>query len=227
MYLCADNNFSGYTTFPALTVDKWNWCSFPLTGFSGYPFNWPVTSYTAGDDNVQQFYGVYQFCQTFTLNTKYPVQLSSVKLNIYRNGNPGSCTAAIKVTDGNGLPLGVDLGSITFDGNDLPTGAGTWTELTGFNMMLLPAVKYSLIISATSGNASNALNWRYDGTAPTYFGGCFVRSDNGGATWTNYDYDFMFAVYTVPYINSIELLLHTNASPPANIALNFDDVRGA
>jgi hypothetical protein len=127
--------------------------------------------YNSGDDSNIGFYGAYWFAQTFTPEEAH--KITSVKLKLFRLGSPGTITVSIRATDGSGHPTGWDLCSGTIDGNTLTTSAiGAWYEITlGDGYDLAASTKYAIIVRATSGNGSNKLYWRYDGSSPTYTGG--------------------------------------------------------
>ena len=157
-------------------------------------------NYNTGDDNDNNWFGAGWGGQTFTVVTGH--NCIAVKLKLYRSGTPGTpgtITASIRETDGNGFPTGADLASGTYDGNTLSSSSpGAFVEIrfTGA-ATLLTGKKYAIVIRAPSGDANSQLHWRIHFQAGTYTTGNEVQSADSGSSWsnTNNDNDAMFEEY--------------------------------
>jgi len=157
--------------------------------------------YNTGDDNYAHCYGVYWEAQIF-----YPVAahtITSVKLKLYKAGNPGTVTVGIRdVYVAGSYPIAPDLCSGTIDGNTLTTDtAGAWYEITlGAGYNLAASTSYAIVLRATGGDVDNHIHWRLDSTSPTYTNGWRLYSEDSGSTWTTVGtQDYMFeewGVYT-------------------------------
>uniref|UniRef100_A0A6M3M337 Uncharacterized protein n=1 Tax=viral metagenome TaxID=1070528 RepID=A0A6M3M337_9ZZZZ len=149
--------------------------------------------YITGDDSFSGAYYQIWRAQTFTPSTAH--KITSVKLKLYRVGYPGTVTASIRATDGDGHPTGNDLCSGTINGNTLTENtAGDWYEITlGAGYNLLADTKYAIVIRAPGVDYPTYIAWREDITSPTYAGGSAEYSTNGGSSWlAEGDYDYMF-----------------------------------
>ena len=149
--------------------------------------------YNTGDDFSGYVRGANWSAQTFTPSVAH--KITSVKLKLYRLGNPGTVTVSIKATDGSGHPTGTDLCSGTIDGNTLtPTSPGLWYEITlGAGYNLAANTKYAIVVRATAGSSGNEVEWRADSSSPAYASGNCELSTNSGSSWTRYTaYDYMF-----------------------------------
>ncbi|MBA7623227.1 hypothetical protein ES703_30620 [subsurface metagenome] len=138
--------------------------------------------YNTNDDIEQTAYYRYWKAQTFT-----PLQahkITSVKLKLWKKGNPGTVTVSIRNTSA-GKPSGGDLCFGTTNGNTLPTGSPyQWREIAlGDGYDSGAATMYAIVVRAPSGNYSNQLYWRCDYTSPTYTRGTMVASTDSGSTW--------------------------------------------
>ena len=148
--------------------------------------------YNTGDDNHIWLYGSNWAAQTFTPSVAHTI--TSVKLKLLRSGAPGTVTVSIRATSG-GQPTGSDLCSGTTTGDTLTTSApGEWREITlGSGYGLSAGKTYAIVVRATSGDGSNYLWWRVDGSSPTYGGGMYLLSFDSGLSWTSgASYDLMF-----------------------------------
>lgn len=178
--------------------------------------------YIAGDDSRADIYDARWPTQTFTPSTNHII--TSVKLLLYRNNNPGTVTVSIRATSG-GVPTGADLCSGTTNGNTLETADPyEWREITfSAGALLLADTMYAIVVRATGGDASNSLYWRYDGLNATYPGGQMDFSTDSGVTWPNPtpDGDYMFedwgdlggsgeggAIYPTEAITRVTNLIH-------------------
>jgi hypothetical protein len=148
--------------------------------------------YNTGDDNHVWLYGSTWVAQTFTPSVAHTI--TSVKLKLFRVGSPGTVTVSIRATSG-GQPTGSNLCSGTTSGDTLTTSApGEWREITlGSGYGLSAGTTYAIVVRATSGDGSNYVWWRVDGSSPTYGGGMYLLSSDSGSSWTSgASYDLMF-----------------------------------
>ena len=122
--------------------------------------------YNTGDDSFTTFFGATWKAQTFTSPIAH--KITSVKLELYRVGSPGTVTIGIRATNGDGHPTGGDLCSGTTDGDTLPTSASPeWREINlGSGYTLDADVKYAIVARAVSGNDVNVVGWRENTTFP-------------------------------------------------------------
>ena len=151
--------------------------------------------YSTGDDAAVDIYGANWYAQTFTTSEAYSI--SSVRLKIYRLGEPGTATVSIRETDDGGDPTGGDLCSGTINANTITTDtSGGWYEVEfSSNYDLEASTQYAVIVRAVAGDSSNYVGWRYDSTG-TLADGNYEASTNGGMSWTaNTSYDFMFSTW--------------------------------
>jgi len=165
----------------------------------------PYEYYNTGDDDTSYALGGdYWFAQTFTVNAAHTV--SSVKLKLYRVNSPGIVTVSIRATNGSGHPTGLDLTSGTISGNTLTIDTdGLWYEITVTEHTLSASTKYAIVVRALGGDWDNWLGWKCDIDSPTYDGGNWENSEDGGVSWTSYtDTDFMFEVWGNPVSPTIE-----------------------
>ena len=168
-------------------------------------------SYTAGEDGVKSLGAANWESQTFT--TTQAGLRRHIVLKLYRSTGywPGTVTVSIKAADGSGHPTGVDLCSVTFDGNYLTdVSPGVYYKIP-FTIIssLAAATKYAAVVRSTAAG----LNWRADVSSPAYAGGNREYSSNSGSTWTTDNAaDFMFEEYYT--VNDVPLL------PAAPLAIN-------
>jgi len=152
--------------------------------------------YNTGDDQGYGLYGATWQAQTFTASSSYTI--TSVKLLLYRYGNPGTITVSIRATT-SGAPSGADLCSGTTDGNTLPTGSPyEWREITfGAGTPLTSGTKYAIVARAAGTTSDNSGKWRVDTTDPTYTNGSDWYSTNSGGNWTEISTaDHLFETYS-------------------------------
>ena len=143
--------------------------------------------YTTGDDAPWWGYANEWNAQTFTPDTTH--RIFSVKLLLYRLGEPGYFWVSINAIDGNGRPTGDDLCSATTDGNTLTTDlAGEWMEISFLDNPILAAnTTYAILIRAPYGaEGVNEIRGRCD-CSGAYAGGWYLSSPDGGSTWEDYD----------------------------------------
>jgi hypothetical protein len=132
--------------------------------------------------------------QTFSVGSTAHV-VTSVKLKLFKAGNPGTFTVSIRATDANGLPTGSDLTSGSVAGSGLPTSA-SWFGIAVTQYSLSANTKYAIVCRSSTGDASNYFAWRCDTSSPSYTGGNRAYSTNNGSTWSNdMNQDFMFEVW--------------------------------
>lgn len=151
--------------------------------------------YNTGDDTFRNAYDFVYIGQTFTTTGGYDI--GSIRLKLYRFGSPGMITVEIQETT-SFEPNGSVLASGTIDGNALTSStSGEWVTATfGAPAALIGSTRYAIIIKAPSGDASNSIRWRADGSGPAYGGGLYVYSTSSGASWnTGAAYDMMFETY--------------------------------
>lgn len=133
--------------------------------------------------------------QTFTTTADY--YITKVYLKVYRIGSPGNLTVSIRETS-EGKPLSDDLTSRTVNAN---TYLGTTAEWKWFSFaapaLLEDATMYAIVFRIFEYKAGeHYVNWRRDGSDPTYAGGTGLDSTTGGSTWVIKDVlDHMFETW--------------------------------
>jgi hypothetical protein len=158
-------------------------------------------SNTAGEANhVMSFDNTYWHGQTFTAESNHSV--TSVKLFVYRQSNPGTVTVSIRATNGNGRPIGEDLAVGHTDGNTLPVWDYEWREITFITPCTVTSgTKYAIIARVPyAATLTSYLRWlsTVDGS---YSGGSEERDGNSGTTWFgpyDEDTDMRFEVWGIP-----------------------------
>lgn len=145
-------------------------------------------SYAGSNDSFVRIYGTTWIAQTFTASSSYSI--SSVKLRISKNGDPGNVTVAITHIDGS-TPPKPDITDIrctvTISNSGIPTSdTGVYTEFAFSSpASLVSGTVYAIVISAPAGSAVNhEIRWRTDVTSPSYSGGNQATSSNSGSSWT-------------------------------------------
>ena len=140
-------------------------------------------------------YGQNWFSQTFTTSEAY--YITSVRLQIYRVGDPGTLTVSIRDTSA-GVPTGGDRTSGTINANTITTSAtGGWYEIEFSSQYPLQSdTQYAIVVRAVAGDSDNRVCWRFVSTGGTYANGTYVWSVNSGIGWTtNSAHDFMFSTW--------------------------------
>ena len=153
--------------------------------------------YNAGDDGYASAYASRWLAQSFTVGSA-PHTARQVKLKLWRTGTPGTLVVSIRATDANGYPAGPDLTVGTLDGNTLTTSSsGAWYTVTFSQEITLSAnTRYAIVVRAPDAPSGSYVGWRLDSTSPTYAGGTYLTSGDGGASWSApYNYDLMFEVW--------------------------------
>jgi hypothetical protein len=176
--------------------------------------------YNTGDTNQEYLHNSTWSAQTFTPSIAH--KITSVKLRLYRFGNPGTVTVSIRATAGNGHPTGGDLCSGTTDGNTLPTGSPyEWREVTlGSGYNLSASTKYAIVVRASNGDSSNYLAWRLN-ISGTYTGGNQECSyDSGVSWWTESVCDHVFEEWSQQQCFGVSM----SASPDLTEGLTSGDV---
>jgi hypothetical protein len=121
--------------------------------------------------------------QTFTASEDY--DFIRTVLNLYKLvGDPGNIEVSIKATDGGGAPIGADLCSAILDANGFTTDSNGREESFSFesSISLTDGIKYAIILKSPT-NESTYVRWKVDNSSPSYSGGNFYYSLNGGSTW--------------------------------------------
>jgi hypothetical protein len=151
--------------------------------------------YNTGDDNQNQlYYSSCRLAQTFTVGDSEHT-LTSIRLKLWRQGDIGSPEFRITNTDAEGKPSSF-LRSVQLSLDITTDQSGAWYTIPITEIKLSANVKYAIVIIDTACSGSNYLCWRVDASSPTYGGGSYAVSADGGSTWTlNTNYDCMFEVY--------------------------------
>jgi hypothetical protein len=122
--------------------------------------------------------------------------ITAIRLPLYRVGSPGTVTVSIRATAG-GLPTGSDLTSGTTAGNSLSTSYpadNTYTEISVTPYQIAsPGQLLEVIVRATSGDASNYVNWCKASGSPYVWSTAQYSSDSG-ANWSATTGDMAFAI---------------------------------
>lgn len=148
-------------------------------------------NYVAGYDDWAAFQGTIYDYQTFTPSISHDI--SSVKIQVYKQGSPGTYTVVIRAT-ADGKPTGANLCIGTSDGDTLTTDeGGEWREVTfGSSASLTATTKYAIVAYAATGDGSNRVKWLKDNSG-SYAGGNMGYSEDSGSNWTaEANTDFMF-----------------------------------
>lgn len=152
--------------------------------------------YTTGETGSFAAYGVNLLDgQTFTAESDHTI--TSIKIKVYRKGSPGTVYLYLCGTTG-GHPNGYDIKRTgSFNGNTITNNsAGEWVTISVASYTVTSGTKYGLVLKASSGDIDNCIYWLYDADSPTYTGGNFEYTTDGGANWTSYtSADYMFDIY--------------------------------
>lgn len=153
--------------------------------------------YTSGCENSVTIYGTYIVAQTFEAQSDHTI--ASVRLMLYRTGNPGNIEIEI-------LPVGTDGHPITPEeswSTATINSSGITTSSTGeevcieldTELILLEDADYAISLRAENGDVSNNINWMYN-TAGSYSDGNYEYSEDSGETWDDVSArDLWFEVY--------------------------------
>ena len=126
--------------------------------------------------------------QTFTFGASSPdgaFTIASVTFKMYRTLTPGTVTCELTAVDGDGKPTGSVLATGTTDGDTLTTStAGEERTITFTTPYTLEAsTQYAVYVKASDASATDKLHMRKDGSSPTYTGGVWISSTDGGSSW--------------------------------------------
>lgn len=152
---------------------------------------YPVANYDTGAD--QWGSTTTWFAQTFTPSTTHFI--TSVKLYTRKVGSPGTLEVSIKATDSSSKPTGVDLTIGQLAADSISTSYALHEITFVLPYQLTADTKYAIVVrTLVTSNASNHIEWGYDGSSASYTGGGECVSTDSGATWgaeeTSIDYIF-------------------------------------
>jgi len=188
--------------------------------------NTSYEKYITGDDDGASSYYDRWTGQSFTIGnvgTNVSQYITSVRLKLYKTGNPGAVTVSIRATELSGgpppnvpIPTGSDLTTGTTNGDTLTTDtAGEWRNITLTHYALTKGVTYAICIRAVSGDTDNRVYWRCNSTSSGYAGGHIHLSTDSGSTWSYYDtIDAIFELYGTPM--SFDVIRVTGISTERN-----------
>ena len=127
--------------------------------------------------------------QTFTATSNHSI--TSLKLKLFKDGDPGTVTVKIYATSSD-LPTGAVLTSGTTNGNTLTTGdTGEIREFTVTPYDLSNGTKYAIVVEW----AANNLGFRYNNTGSGYTGGSWIYYD--GSWHEDTTRDLYFQIYGI------------------------------
>ena len=130
--------------------------------------------YSTHNTGSTSFSGADWVAMNFTASESYTI--TSVKLNLFRTGTPGTLTVSIRATTAD-VPSGADLASGTFAGNDLLTTPGQYEEITlGAGCSLVSGTKYAIVCRCAAASV-------YWGRGLGYANGGRCTSADSGASW--------------------------------------------
>ncbi len=170
-----------------------------------------VESCTTGDDLDSDVYGNYWVGQAIVPRLSH--RITSVRVKIWRTGNPGDLTVRIRGATqgeyyGGGTRRpgsGADLATGTITQASIPTSSpGSFVECTFATPAdLYMGRLYFIILTHAGGDTSNHTHWRQDQAGPSYeravmtrYGSFIANSYNGGSTWNpSDDKAYMFEEY--------------------------------
>jgi len=148
---------------------------------------------TTGSD-WQNTYSTYRTAQSFIFTNT--VKLNSLKMKLYRYGNPGDYYFKIYETDGNGCPTGDALESQTLNAGELTTSPVETTINYSGNTELSADTKYAVEITGPTGDTNNQMRFiqifqngtdLYTSGSPCTYSG----------SWSLYGYDYSDFVFTL------------------------------
>ncbi len=185
--------------------------------------------YNTGQTTSVGVYSSFWRSQEFLAGSSYT--LTSVKLFLFRSNSPGTITVSIRATDVDGKPTGGDIDSVTgtTDGDTL-TGdsGGEWREIAlSAGISITSGVQYAIVIRATSGNSSNKVNWKQDGSPPYYADGKSGSSSNSGSSWGAFDQSYMFETWSsANYVDASGTCAGVSDGSGTLEIENFEDMTG-
>ena len=136
---------------------------------------------TGGDADGDDIYGNDWADQQFTTGAVSHT-ITSVRVNLKRVGSPGDVILSLYYADAAHKPTGNAIVSDTLDG-DVFAEVSTWYEFTLTETRLEADQEFAIVIRATTGNATDYVEWRWDaggGLADAVAG----LSEDGGISWT-------------------------------------------
>jgi len=182
-----------------------------------------IEEYIENDDGQRTVNSSNNAGQTFTIGTtgaNIDSTVSKVWVKCLITNSPGVTYLAIYETAPDGSPTGTALSTGSIAEADLPVAAG-WVSATMTEVTLVPSKKYILTMDTDNGGA-NAVEWRKDGSAPTYAGGSMYTEAAGVWTETATD-DLLFSIQT----GDITTTLCTYGDVIAKAGANAADITGA
>jgi hypothetical protein len=136
--------------------------------------------------------------QSFTPAKTHILQLVKLKLLRIVNSGVGNFKVAIRATDGNGLPMGIDLSTGSILCNDIGTTTYAIYSIRMTDVVVNTSKKYAIIFSAPSMSPGD-IGYRVNDINPNYAGGCSLHNANSGATWDNVTQgDIYFEEWGIP-----------------------------
>jgi len=148
------------------------------------------------EDHMPYVFGTQWIAQTFTVGS-VGHNITSVKLKLFREGNPGDFTVGIRATDGNGHSTGADLTNGTTNANVFSSDlSGNWYEITITSHALVANTKYAIACRALAGDqeTGNYVAWKCYNSGG-YAGGNGEISTNNGSSWTAGTPDAEFEIW--------------------------------
>lgn len=155
-----------------------------------------LNSYEEGQDATQKGNTStnYKYCQTIT--PEETIYTTDIYLYLGETGGTNTATISIQETDEEGKPNGTALASAS--------NAAIGTSLTYYLFTLNQTVrlekdkKYAIVVYLDRDSREPLLGyqyWGYDGSDPTYTGGSYGSTTDGGTTWTmDTTKDFLFKI---------------------------------
>lgn len=139
-------------------VDGMEWLSMAKVPITLYVL---FTEYTDDNSFGAAIYGATWVYQTFTVTETHYIK--EVRLLLSRTGSPGTFTVSIRNESGD-EPTGSDLMSGSINANKLPESPSVYTAIPLEDSLKLEAgTTYAIVARATSGDASNKVNWYGEG----------------------------------------------------------------
>lgn len=142
-------------------------------------------NYTTGDDTNSVIYGNAWRAQTFTVAESH--EIDQVDVYLGKTGAPtGTLTVGIYTTSA-GKPVTAGetaLAEGTKAVADIAAGPAWVTITFDTPYALTPGTKYAIVLHGPVGDGTKYINWRLDGTTPTYTDGSTCTSANAGVLWT-------------------------------------------
>lgn len=146
-----------------------------------------LEGHNTGDGDCMTF-GNSQ-AMTFYLDSTATV--TSLKLKMFRGGDPGEITVLIQETE-DGVPIDVILSVGAFDGDSITVdGAGEWIDIDIADVILDGGVFYAIGVDPEDG-APGVIGWRCV-EGESYAKGDGYRSS--GESWIENHRDFMFEIW--------------------------------